>query len=150
MRPHVIIYVRPGKTHDDFLERRIYVHNVGPGAARNVVFDVIKGEDYILPASNRHLKEWGVISEGLVAMPPGDLLSTTFQSEDQVLEMGQDVLIEVRYQDVEGHSYLERFDIDVKFLMHTNGPTLKTSSNSPEERVARSLETLARKFEAGH
>lgn len=146
IRPHVVVYLRLGKTHDDFEVTTLYVRNVGPGAARAVEVQVLKGGEFVLPAGKR-LDEWGVIREGVNVLPPGDMLQTTFAV--QPLEEGEvpEILLEVRYRDIEGRSYeAERFSVSLTFLRNTVGPTRTTRSDDPGERMARSLEKIAQHY----
>lgn len=146
IRPHVVVYLRPGKTYDDFKTTTLYVHNVGPGAARAVEVEVLKGGEFVLAAGKR-LDEWGVIREGVNVLPPDDMLQTTFAV--QPLEEGEvpEILLEVRYRDIEGRSYeAERFSLSLTFLGNTVGPTRTTRSDDPGQRMARSLEKIAQHY----
>ena len=142
MRPHVVIYLRPGKTYDDFTNTTLYVHNVGPGAARAVEVLVLKGGEFKLDGGSQ-LGEWGVVQEGLSVLPPGDAVTTGFSGvfNKEALKEMPEILVEVRYRDIEGKTYeAERFPLDLKFLCGTTGPARTKHSDDPLERIARVLE----------
>ena len=142
MRPHVVVYLRPGKTYDDFTNTTLYVHNVGPGAAREVKLIVLKGGEFKLE-SGFELQEWGVLREGLSVLPPGDAVTTGFLGVFNGEELSEipEILVEVRYRDIEGKAYeAERFLLNLKFLAGTSGPSRTTRSDDPLQRIARVLE----------
>ena len=142
MRPHVVVYLRPGKTYDDFTNTTLYIHNVGPGAARAIEVIVLRGGEFKLDGGSE-LKEWGVVKEGLSVLPPGDAVTTGFSgvfNKDDLSEIPE-ILLEVRYRDIEGKAYeAERFPLDLKFLAGTTGPARTTRSDDPLQRIARVLE----------
>lgn len=142
IRPHVVVYLRPGKTYDDFRVVTLFVHNVGPGAARAVELKVIRGAEYVMP-SGHSLNAWGPFEVGVNVLPPDDSLTTAFFRQGRGAEPEVDVLVEVQYRDIEGHRYeAERFHLSLDFLKMTLGPTKTTSSDDPMQRIARSLEAL--------
>lgn len=141
MRPHVVAYIRPGKTYDDFTSTRLHIHNVGPGAARGVEVIVIRGGQFKLDG-RKTLEEWGVVKEGLSVLPPADAMSTGFSgvfNKEELKEIPE-ILLEVRYRDIEGKAYAERFPLDLKFLVGTTGPSRTTRADDPLQRIASVLE----------
>ncbi|GHF65239.1 hypothetical protein HNQ07_004705 [Deinococcus metalli] len=145
IRPHVVVYLRPGRTHNDFRVVTLFVHNVGPGAARAVELHLIRGADYQMP-SGHPLQEWGAFQAGVNVLPPDDAITTTFFLQGKGGLPDIDVLIEVRYRDIEGQEYeAERFQLNLDFLKMTLGPTKTTSSDDPLQRIARSLEGMAKR-----
>lgn len=147
IRPHVIAYVRPGRTFGDFQTGYVHIHNVGLGAAIQVSCRVVKGEHHLPYGEGIAISEWGPFTKGITVMPPGDDVSTIYSEPTAGKRELPEVLIELSYQDIEGRKYEgQRFLLTENFLMNTVGPKKITSSSDPLPRIATSLEKISKKL----
>lgn len=144
LRPHVVAYARSDVENGNGKILSLYIHNVGPGAARNVRFHLSKGGDF-QTISQEPLSEWGPLKQGLSVLASQEKIQTLLVSRllpnwSEISET--DIYIEIEYMSIEGKFYKpERFILNLKVMDNT--VWTGASTNDPEIVRNRHLENIA-------